>query len=722
MESTSTPLEAQSFPILSARTRHFSLGMPRTFTLAPDGERVYFLRSDGPFDPVLSLWCLDLGGEGAGSGTERRIVDPVKLLGSGDEEVPEIERQRRERLREVGGGITAYSVDAGVTRAAFALSGQLFVVELVAPGVPRRVGGLEGVIDPRLDPTGSKVALVADGALQVVDVLTGEARIVDRAGPEGSVGLADFVAAEEFDRARGHWWSPDGTGLLFETVDESPVGEMWIFDPADPATAPTSRRYPKAGGANPVVGLKVSDLAHDPVKVIWDTGTFPYVVTAGWTGTEDARPLVTLANRHQNHQIVVTVDATTGVTTTEWEDRDEAFLEWIPGLPAVTPDGRLLVGRPDRELDTYAVAEVRDSRAHLVTPVGLQVTQVAEVTAGALVVTAQNTPTTQMVVEFASDGTPVRQSPPDRFVRLLAASAGGPWVVATSETDRAQTTVSVQRLTRPEIPVASHALAPLQAVPPVEPRPTFLEVGEHALSVAVLLPRRELGLTGPFPVLMAPYGGPHHQRVVASRLAYADDQYLADQGFCVVVADGRGTGGRGPAWDRWMHRDLGEVAVEDQVAALAGVVEHLGTDVVDPGRVGVVGWSFGGYLAARCVLARPDVFHAAVAGAPVTDWAWYDTGYTERYLGLPEDDAARWERQSLLPLAAGLERPLLLIHGYLDDNVFFAHTQLLSDALTAAGRPHRVLGLSGITHMAADPVVAENLLRLQVGFFQEALG
>jgi dipeptidyl-peptidase-4 len=347
---------------------------------------------------------------------------------------------------------------------------------------------------------------------------------------------------------------------------------------------------------------------------------------------------------------------------------------------------------------------------------------VAEVTAGALVVTAQNTPTTQMVVEFASDGTPVRQSSPDRFVRLLAGLAGGPWVVATSETDRAQTTVTVDRPTGPEIPVASHALAPLQAVPPMDPRPTFLEVGEHALSVAVLLPRRELGLTGPFPVLMAPYGGPHHQRVVASRLAYADDQYLADQGFCVVVADGRGTGGRGPAWDRWMHRDLGEVAVEDQVAALAGVVEHLGTDVVDPGRVGVVGWSFGGYLAARCVLARPDVFHAAVAGAPVTDWAWYDTGYTERYLGLPEDDAARWERQSLLPLAAGLERPLLLIHGYLDDNVFFAHTQLLSDALTAAGRPHRVLGLSGITHMAADPVVAENLLRLQVGFFQEALG
>jgi dipeptidyl-peptidase-4 len=189
----------------------------------------------------------------------------------------------------------------------------------------------------------------------------------------------------------------------------------------------------------------------------------------------------------------------------------------------------------------------------------------------------------------------------------------------------------------------------------------------------------------------------------------------------VVIADGRGTPGRGAAWDRAVHLDLAGPPLEDQVDALRAVAE-ANPGALDLDRVGIRGWSFGGYLAALAVLRRPDVFHAAVAGAPVTDWRLYDTHYTERYLGTPASDPQAYERSSLLADAEKLERPLMLIHGLADDNVVAAHTLRLSSALLAAGKPHTVLPLSGVTHMTPQEVVAENLLLLQVAFLRQALG
>jgi dipeptidyl-peptidase-4 len=196
-------------------------------------------------------------------------------------------------------------------------------------------------------------------------------------------------------------------------------------------------------------------------------------------------------------------------------------------------------------------------------------------------------------------------------------------------------------------------------------------------------------------------------------------QWFADQGFAVVVADGRGTPGRGPAFEREVHLDLAGPALEDQVDALQGAAQEV--EELDRSRVGIRGWSFGGYLAALAVLARPDVFHAAVAGAPVTDWSLYDTYYTERFLGHPDAQPGAYRRSSLLPLAHGLRRPLLLVHGLADDNVFAAHTLALSSALLAGGRRHSVLPLPGITHVAGRDDVAEKLLLAQVDFFRRAL-
>ncbi|MEZ5257690.1 MAG: prolyl oligopeptidase family serine peptidase [Ilumatobacteraceae bacterium] len=232
-----------------------------------------------------------------------------------------------------------------------------------------------------------------------------------------------------------------------------------------------------------------------------------------------------------------------------------------------------------------------------------------------------------------------------------------------------------------------------------------------------MLPRD--GATDKLPVLLDPYGGPHAQRVISARSAYYASQWLADQGFAVVIADGRGTPGRGTEWERAVFHDLAGPVLDDQITAL-----HAAAEVeprLDLSRVGIRGWSFGGYLAALAVLRRPDVFHAAVAGAPVTEWRLYDTHYTERCLGDPGIDPVPYDRTSLLGLRPEIQRPILLIHGLADDNVVAAHTLQLSSALLAAGHAHEVLPLSGVTHMTPQEVVAENLLLAQVAFLRRTL-
>ena len=255
-------------------------------------------------------------------------------------------------------------------------------------------------------------------------------------------------------------------------------------------------------------------------------------------------------------------------------------------------------------------------------------------------------------------------------------------------------------------------------LPPPKPALGW-SAGPSRIRTAILLPSWHEPGSGKLPVLCDPYGGPHGKRVMAAGAAFLNSQWFAEQGFAVVIADGRGTPGRGPQWDRAVAGDLAGPVLADQVEALTSVAGQCAD--LDLSRVGIRGWSFGGYLSALAVLRRPDVFHAAIAGAPPTDWRLYDTCYTERYLGHPDDEAKAYEQSSLLAYAPKLTRPLMLIHGLADDNVVVAHSLRMSSALLAAGRPHSVLPLSGVTHMASQEDVAENLLLLQVDFLRQAL-
>jgi dipeptidyl-peptidase-4 len=258
----------------------------------------------------------------------------------------------------------------------------------------------------------------------------------------------------------------------------------------------------------------------------------------------------------------------------------------------------------------------------------------------------------------------------------------------------------------------------LAETPLVKPNVRIMAVGPRQIPVAILLPND--GLTTPLPVLFDPYGGPHAQRVVNASSAFNSSQWFADQGFVVVIADNTGTPGKGSAWERGVANDLAQQVLEDQVEVLRALDDL--EPRADTTRVGIRGWSFGGYLAALAVLRRGDVFHAGIAGAPVTDWRLYDTHYTERYLGNPAVNDAPYAATSLMNDATSLERPLLLIHGLADDNVVAAHTLQLSSALLAAGKPHEVLPLSGVTHMTPQEEVAENLLLHQLEFLRRTLG
>lgn len=685
-----------SFPRRSAVTRRFTLGAPRTPAVALDGDAVVFLRSSGPEDPVHSLWALDVA-----SGTERVLLDPRRSGGADDADLPAEERARRERARETGEGVVAYALDAAGTRAVAAHNGHLLLVD-VGTGEVTPLDAEPGAYDPRLDPTGSLVAYVADGALRAVGPDHPDQLVIGEA--DVTWGAADFIAAEELSRTRGFWWSPTGDHLVVERVDESPVATWHIASPTEPWTSPRAVRYPAAGTSNAVVGLAIVDLDGGRVDVEWDADAFPYLANVVWP---DGGPLLlSVMTRDQRTIVVLGVDPGSGATAELARLEDQAWVDVVGGTPA-WHDGRLVLVGSDGETNRVIVDGTPLS------PPGLQVRGVAAVDDdGVLVTASEDDPTGIVVARVGWDGTVERLTAADAVSGAVAGS--GVLVLTTADMGHDRASISVVASgSSGATPLVSHAESP-----DVDPQVRFLELGERGLRGALLLPAD--GGDGKLPVLLDPYGGPHAQRVLRSRGAFHASQWLADQGFAVLIVDGRGTPGRGPAWDRSVLGDLAGPVLDDQVDGLLAAAEV--EPRLDLSRVGIRGWSFGGYLSALAVLRRPDVFHAAVAGAPVTDWRLYDTAYTERYLGHPDDEPENYERTDLTPLAAGLTRPLMLIHGLADDNVVVAHTLQLSRALLEAGRPHTVLPLSGVTHMTPQEAVAENLLLLQVAFLKEHLG
>jgi dipeptidyl-peptidase-4 len=686
-----------TFPRQYARTQRLTLGEPRNIVVSPDGKRVLFLRSPAGNDTVNSLWLCHTE-----RNTETCIADiRVLLSGSKAENESAQERARRERAREGAAGIVSFSCDSDVHHAVFAVSGRLFlcdmhhaheiVVNNPAPGT---------MYDARISPNGKHIAYVRGSALYVCDIQGNEKCLTPEIATDTTWGVAEFVAAEEMNRQRGYWWSPNSDALVVERVDNSPIDLITIADPSQPTAEPQTRRYPFAGTNNARTSLHVIDLEACSTNITWDAETFEYLASVQWN---KAGLIMSVMSRDQKLLDIRKVYIATGESESLHVERDDKWVELVAGGPVLVTENSLLW-----------CGERNGARAILlnntaITPPHIQVRGI--VNANAEHVTFSGNPLDQPQVLHAwrvnLANHELTQLTHDDGVHSVA--IGGDTTVvrsATMHNPRSRTLVNNH-----------HELANNAEQSLLNVNVSFHLVGKRNISTAIVLPENHDGSA--LPVLFDPYGGPHAQRVVASSMAFTAAQWFANQGFCVVIADGSGTPGRGSEWEREVYHDLATTVLNDQIDVLAHL--HEIAPCADTSRVAIRGWSFGGYLAALAVIRAPQHFHAAVAGAPVTEWKLYDTFYTERYLGNPAHDEQPYIASSLLHDAKNLTRPLLIIHGLADDNVLAAHSLELTTALLHAGKPHEFLPLVGVTHMTPQEVVAENLLLHQLDFLRRSL-
>ncbi|WP_326555462.1 S9 family peptidase [Micromonospora sp. NBC_01813] len=707
----------------AVRTSGFARGAPRAVTVGVDGARVVFLRSTGPHDPADSLWVFDTG-----TGEERRIADPTVLLAG----PAALAATAPAAIR--AGSITHYATDPAARIAVFTLAGRLFRADL-ANGDVVEVPTVGTIVDARPDPTGSRIAYVCDNDADRTDDATGttaggdpgKLRVIHDDGTDvllagedsGITWALPDPAATDFGRDRGYWWSPDGQTILTARVDHSRLPRWQYADPTYPQRSAPDEPYPVCGGPVAEVTLHLLDLNGGWVDVHWDRETYPYLVSVDWS---DGGPLITVLRRMQQHGLVLSIDPRTGETQVHAELADPRWVEPIPGTPSYLSDGRVLVGG-ELAHDGYD-ARCLFADGTLLTPAALYVRRVVGRLPG-----RQTSP--DLLIE-ASDGEPSEQH---LFRVRTAAGSGGldaarittspGWHVATVGGDVLVVGSATldQHGTRWTISRGDDELGVLRslsAVPSATPRPALQRVTDRRLPAGVLYPQTHVDGRR-LPVLLDVHGGPGRQQVRAERAGWLARQWWADAGFAVVTVDNRGTPGIAPSFEKVVHRRLADVLLADQVDALTALAEkHPDLDL---DQVVARGTGFGGWLAALAVLRRPDVFRAAVARGPITDWGLLRAAYAERYLGAPEEGGEIYPHHSLVELAGepvtGSDevRPLLLVHRLTDDVVPVAHTLRLSAALLATGRPHAVLPLAAD---ADQDTVA--LRQAELAFLRQSLG
>ncbi len=694
-----------------AQTRAYSLGMPRHVVVLPDGTHVLYLRS-GPHDTRQRFYEYDVA-----SNTERELAAPS----AAPEQLSAEEKARRERARMTLSGITDFAVSDDGSIVLVTQADKLMTVALPSGQVTPVPGS--GWIAPRLSPDGKTVAVVRDNDLHLITLATGEDAQLTHGGSDTLThGLAEFAAAEELDRADGSWWSPDSQKLVFEESDTSGVERHFIADPEHPSVPPTEFRYPRAGTAN--AKLRFGIIARSGGPVTWialDAAAWPYVDRVIWP--KHGPLTLVVQNRAETNEAVLAVDPQTGQTRTLLTESDPAWLalspfENVPGksLPYWLADGSGFLWAAQRGPNWRLELRHADgSLDHAVTPADFPYVALNDVDpAGGLVVTGNpDRLSFGLFRARLAGGTPVPLAASSGLhAGIFAEDQHALFADAFSLADGSAGTA----LRRADGSIL--ATLPSQAeTPPAIPKVQYLTAGPKNFDAQVVRPANFV-TSRKYPVVLSVYAGPTFKMVHrAPRLSF-EDQCLADHGFIVVSLDGRGTPGRDHDFEHATKNNLIDLPLADQVEGL----QALGKIVpqMDMARVGVEGWSFGGYFTAMATIRRPDIFKAGAAGAPVVDFADYDTAYTERYLGTPQDDPAGYKASNVLTYAAKLSRPLLIMHGLTDDNVYFENTVKLTQALITAGKPYRLLLLPG-THLLPDPLLRARVDEIRAAFLAENL-
>jgi len=720
----------ESFLEAYASTYRFTLGRPKAFKVAPDGQTVLFLRS-GPRSQVQDLYEFDVA-----SGAERPVLSADTLLGGTAEALSEEEKARRERMRMTSRGIASFTLSEDGRTILVPLSGRLFAFDR-ASGRSRELAAPDSAaayaIDPQLSRDGTMVAAVRSGDVWVQPLAGGPGqRITPGASGTITYGEAEFVAQEEMGRFHGFWWNADGSRICYQGTDTAGMPMFHIADPMNPDAEPRAWPYPKAGTTNARVWLEVAPVTGgQPVRINWDSSTFPYVANVTWPKNGPLTILV--QNREQTRQQLLAVDDATGSTTLLLEETDAAWLNIMESCPKWTDDGSAFVWLTEspgertvqlRRRDGSLIGPLTSPGSGVIDVLSLDSPTDAE-KRGWVYVAASNDATQSHIWKIplnASGGNPQKLTT-ERGVHSAAIGDDGTAVLALATIDG----VLSWDVRRPD-GSKSGSLASMAEKPPFVPRLELTQIpaSKGVVCHAAIIRPRNFDPKATYPVIASVYAGPTSQTVRANPQQYILHQWMADQGFIVVCIDGRGTPGRGRTWERaWKDLDptgkgnLIDVALTDQADAIQELCRR--NREMDGTRIGVTGWSFGGYFSAMAVMRRPDVYKAGVVGAPVCDWRDYDTHYTERYLGLPDANPAGYDASNVLTYCKDLTRPLLIIHGTADDNVYFMHSLKMTEALFRNGKRFEFLPLAGFTHMVPDPVVTMRLQSRMMEFLKREL-
>ena len=697
-----------------AETRSWRLGRPTSVRVTPDGSRVLFFRTPGR-KPENRLYSFDVK-----TAQVRELITPEEVLKGSEEQLSAEERARRERMRVTLRGFTSTDLSEDGALALVTLSGHAYVLP-TAGGAAREVAGPDEkgnpIFDPQLSPDGKSVSFVRAGELWVAS-LGGRARqLTSGATPVRTHAQAEFIAQEELSRFSGYWWSPDSRFLVYEEADLGEVEKLDFTDPAHPERPGGETRYPRPGKPNARISFAIiSAQGGKPVFIEYDHKRWEYVSHVGWP---KGGPLhLVVLTREQKDEALLAVDPKTGKTRQLIHEHDDAWinsgheLEWLRDgsgfLWATERNGawQLEIHSPGGEL-------VRELTAP---GFGFDHVLHVDLTNREVIVRRKAEPVDSQIFAIplaGGDPRPLTEGPDNHDA-----------VYARDVAVQVRFTLPQSGFARMEVMRADGSVAgELPAVNEAPPFEVRLEVAKRGDFWTALIRPHDFDPRRKYPVLVQVYGGPHVNTVRRAAVSYIADQWIADHGFIVVSADGRGTPGRGRAWERVIGKKFAEVPLEDQVAALRAMAAQ--EPAMDLSRVGVMGHSFGGYMAALSVMRRPEVFRAGVAGAPVVDWMNYDTCYTERYLGIPPPagNSDAYPANGLLVHAKNLEVPLLVMHGTADDNVHFTESLLLVDALFREGHSTEVefLPFAGQTHQFHEPLLMERYWKRVFDFLQRNL-
>jgi dipeptidyl-peptidase-4 len=694
--------------------------VPGGIEFSPDGKTVNYLKSESTsLDRVL--WRA-----GVGKGSTPRVIARPPGVGNTDANVSPEEALRRERMRVVDTGITSVVRASKADVAVIPLNSDLYLQRGTGP-LERLTDTPAPEIDPKLNADGTKVAFVREKELFVLDLATRKETQLTQGATVGiSHGLAEFMAEEEMDRHTGYWWSPDGQMIAYQETDERKIPLFSIVH--DGAQKPTveTHRYPFPGEKNAEVRLGL--IPANGGETLWLDFDEPereyYLARVKW---ESPRALlVQRLLRDQKLLRLFRVDARNGQTTLLLEEKSESWVNLNDDLYPIADTGQFIWAS---ERSGFKHIELHDKDGDLVrtlTEGNWAVDSIACLDTRRREVwftSGKDNVLGSKLARVSLDGGEIALVTPEQGThKVVVADNGDAFVDTYSTVDKPPVTTLRSRLNE-VIETLDDAgrdprLATLELAPPEFL--TFQSRDGVILHGAYYAPRSTaLGTRAPLIVML--YGGPHVQYVKDAWDLTADlrAQYFTQLGFAVWKMDNRGSARRGLAFESAIYRNMGAVEVRDQVDGVKFITGKK--PEIDAARVGVNGRSYGGYMTLRCLTEAPEVFHAGVAEAPVTDWDGYDTCYTERYMGVPEKNTEGYNRSSVLHAVNRLKGKLLIMHGLIDENVHFRHTARLVAALVAAGKPFEVLPMPEERHSSRKPANRTHEVERLTRFFQVSL-